>query len=299
MKLILKIFRITQDIIFEEFRNNSLYNFLRRLYFRHFIKYFRNRNVVITCTGKSDGGGAQIHANISVMILAEYYGFNFVYTPLETIEHCPFNMSNIEFVERWNSKYGFGEIFRNPYPNNKFIHFENLTLLMKFIKDKGSKDVLFVSIQHAHLFSELNLEMYKLIFQKYNLKKLYSFEKDFKNSKNFKIFSHLRRGDVKENDDRYTNFYNLKEIINYYLYIYKKTDPEVKIFTNDLELNIKENNFFIDNKSNVFELLDQLISADIFIMAKSSLSYLAALYNQNIVVYNSFWHGKLNSWSKY
>ncbi|MGA7414777.1 MAG: hypothetical protein WBW33_30185, partial [Bryobacteraceae bacterium] len=47
---------------------------------------------------------------------------------------------------------------------------------------------------------------------------------------------------------------------------------------------------------NVFECLESLISADIFVMAKSSFSYTAALLARGIVIYSPFWHAPLQQW---
>ena len=47
----------------------------------------------------------------------------------------------------------------------------------------------------------------------------------------------------------------------------------------------------------VFESLDALINAEIFVMAKSSFSYTAALLSRGIVIYNQFWHASLQRWT--
>ena len=39
-----------------------------------------------------------------------------------------------------------------------------------------------------------------------------------------------------------------------------------------------------------------MISADIFIMSKSSFSYVPAVFNNNKVIYTEMWHKKLDNW---
>ena len=46
----------------------------------------------------------------------------------------------------------------------------------------------------------------------------------------------------------------------------------------------------------IITTLEYLIKADILVMGKSSLSYVAGLYNQNLVLYNSFGHMSLGRW---
>jgi hypothetical protein len=53
---------------------------------------------------------------------------------------------------------------------------------------------------------------------------------------------------------------------------------------------------FLHLGGDVFQCLQQLIGADIFVMAKSSFSYTAALLSQGIVIYSPFWHAPLQRW---
>ena len=39
-----------------------------------------------------------------------------------------------------------------------------------------------------------------------------------------------------------------------------------------------------------------LVNANVLVLAKSSFSYLAGLYNQNIVYYIDFWHTPMPNW---
>ena len=45
------------------------------------------------------------------------------------------------------------------------------------------------------------------------------------------------------------------------------------------------------------EAFDRLVRADILVTAKSSFSYVAALLNPNIIVYESFWHKPMTHWN--
>jgi hypothetical protein len=46
----------------------------------------------------------------------------------------------------------------------------------------------------------------------------------------------------------------------------------------------------------IFQTFHRCVSADIFIMSKSSLSLVMGVYSRGIVVYQPFWHNPLPSW---
>ena len=130
----------------------------------------------------------------------------------------------------------------------------------------------------------------------------------------FTITIHIRRGDISinyggPNPDRPRYTYN-----KYYKDILKKALEELKNYSFHVVINIcsqsktsesfdefkelKTNNcsinIYLDTElENVFNLM---IHADIFIMAKSSFSFVPAIYNKRCIVYEPFWHKKLNHW---
>ena len=66
------------------------------------------RNCFITCSGKTDGAGAQIQAALSTMLLAKAMNMRYVHTPFRTmIAHRP-EERNDEFVKRWESFANLG-----------------------------------------------------------------------------------------------------------------------------------------------------------------------------------------------
>lgn len=50
--------------------------------------------------------------------------------------------------------------------------------------------------------------------------------------------------------------------------------------------------------TNIEETFHYLVTAKILVTAKSSLSYCAALLNDNLIYYLDFWHKPLNKWIK-
>lgn len=130
----------------------------------------------------------------------------------------------------------------------------------------------------------------------------------------FTITIHIRRGDVsirnggpRPDRNRYTynKYYKdilqkaLEELKNHSFHVVinicseSKTSESFDEFK-ELKSNDCSVNMYLDTElQNVFNLM---IHADIFIMAKSSFSFVPAIYNKRCIVYEPFWHKKLNHW---
>lgn len=115
----------------------------------------------------------------------------------------------------------------------------------------------------------------------------------------YDVAIHIRRGDVSLNNysDRYTKD-------EYYLKLIKYLRNKNKNLTFCVYSEGKPNDFKIYTENNVNLRLNydlqktfhEMVTAKILIMAKSSLSYSAAILNENTVYYTSFWHKKLDHW---
>jgi hypothetical protein len=46
----------------------------------------------------------------------------------------------------------------------------------------------------------------------------------------------------------------------------------------------------------IFDVLDHLIHADLLVTSKSTVSYLPAIINKGIIIYEHFWHAPLQHW---
>jgi|SRR5271165_6843516 len=63
------------------------------------------RPVALTCSGKTDGGGAQVHAVLSVLSFCKAFGYTYVHTPFHQMEHT----SGPSEVLEWERLFNFGE----------------------------------------------------------------------------------------------------------------------------------------------------------------------------------------------
>jgi len=117
------------------------------------------------------------------------------------------------------------------------------------------------------------------------------------------IAIHFRSGEIINMKDRYIHSSQYVHILNYL----KRQYPTHKIiiFTSTLpssehdDLAIFKDYEIYSNKPNILELWKIFILADIFVMARSSFSYVPAMlrYSHQKTYYADFWHPKRKSWN--
>jgi len=76
------------------------------------LPFLRPKDSFITCRDRDDGGGAQISARISTMILARLKGMTYAHTPVSDVAHRPEDVPEAEWAQAWEGFFnlGHGEI---------------------------------------------------------------------------------------------------------------------------------------------------------------------------------------------
>jgi len=257
------------------------------------------KNTYITCSGRNDGLGAQIHSILSVLLVAKQYNLTYVHTPFHSLDH-----------NRGKEKF-FEDIFNIGQNEINISELKSVNLTIIYIKHpyqiKNRENTLYIT-QSCHQYADKYPDQYLNVRDSFKNKFYNYFKNNYKNynkSKSFNIALHIRRGDVSKdkNEIRFTN--NL-----YYLYIIKNI---IKILdSKNIEINIhlysqgtecdfkefKDFNIVYHLDECLFTTFYNLIESDMLVMSKSSLSYSAALLNENIVMYQEFWHKPLATWNK-
>lgn len=113
---------------------------------------------------------------------------------------------------------------------------------------------------------------------------------------------HIRRGDILPGFCRgaerylYNKYYidliNLIKTMNNNCVI--NIYSEKKSYESFEDFKLLNCNLYLDTKIDI--VFSELINSDIFIMSRSSFSYVPAIYNKNILIYHPFWHGKFENW---
>ena len=264
----------------------------------------------VTCSGKTDGMGAQVLAIYSAMLYAKANKIKYCHTSLKSVEH---NENNIEHfsnvIETYFSLAQGEQRIENLLPTYTVICLNHFTwkgfyntLLYLFSK----KTIFIFQRAHFHTYGNRNANQYLLIKDKIRTDFFTQPKLKINTPKN-KLFIvvHIRRGDVSihKNKDRYTgnNIVEAKlkslilalDTLNIAYEICIVSQGDIADFGNLSKiatLNI--------NKS-VFDDFALMVQADILFTAKSALSYTAALLSNGIIIYEPFYHKNLKNWVVY
>lgn len=260
-------------------------------------KNYKNRDTAwITCTGKKDGIGAQVAANLSTIVFAESHFLKFVYTPFASVAHNP--TRNVEWEDKWDSFFNLQSLF--PLSCEiKPISERQLALpnLSRFLSEPGC----LYSVGHCHPFTDYYTSRYDRIMPA--LRNAYmSVPKenafgtfDLKNI----LAVHIRRGDVSktENSDRFEPISligrKIATILN------QHPNLKVHIFSEGEEASfVGLSQFDPVMHLNIcpFTTFHSMTCAGHLLTGKSSFSYVAGLYSQNVVYYTNCGLNPATSW---
>lgn len=244
----------------------------------------------------NDGMGAQYQRIIGIICIAKYYNFIYVHSPITKMEH----INDMTYINKIDDFFGINKNFKNvnyySYDNVLKIEKPSINELLSY--DKKNKNIL-IEIYIPYDICEKNIEIYDrgMIFLRQIIKNIIPLKKQ-------NIIIHIRRGDVdmNNNNERYIDIVEYNNIINIFKEKYKNYN--ILVFTqidenNKNEFDIYKNDKIVTIRANedILITFNNLIHADILVICKSSFSYLAGMYNPNIVYYYDFWHKPLKHWT--
>jgi hypothetical protein len=254
----------------------------------------------ISCSGKADGGGAQIHACLSVMLFARDFGMIYVHKSLSSIEHKPADLSDDAWRATWNNFFDSLPLCLSvedrmlPLPVNNQPASCTLSFGLKvLLAPRREQQAYFLA--HAHGYSDL----FPSRFNKLKISRPCETKVALSQ---IKIAVHLRRGDVAA-IGKYANRYTSSEsTIEFLRVICKKYNPgpvKITIFSQEVcdklaSIDFAECSF--DVTSSPTEALRSMIASDVLLMSKSSMSYVAAIFCKGDVYYQKFSHPPMKSW---
>ena len=220
-----------------------------------------------TITGKTDGFGAQYQSIMSGIAYCKFKNYNYIHTPFKKIS------------QSYNQEESLNKFIGIPIIDFK----DNINISEKFSK------TVHYSQNPSNYYTN---EVLKILRNYY-----YSTPKP--SIENIDIAIHIRRGDVdfKTHPRRYTSNIHYNKIIKYFNSKYPNYN--IVIFSEgSLEdfNKIKGKNISFRLNENIEKTFHSLVSSKIFVMAKSSFSYSAALLNTNDIYYINFWHKPLKHW---
>ena len=214
-----------------------------------------------------DGFGAQYHAIMSGIAYCKHEGLTYVHTPFQEIAH-----------------EGDTETL------NKFIGIPAGNAQKNMIIEPHS-EVVHWSERPSEYYTE---DVIKSLRDSY-----YRTDKPDITSPDIAI--HIRRGDVNNGDaKRFTSNDTYKKLIDTLQVRYP--DYSVTIYSEGKEADFSEiasDNMQFRLNENLTDTFHGLVTAKVLVTAKSSLSYTAAILNENTVYYQDFWHKPLDHWNRF
>lgn len=239
----------------------------------------------ITCAGKQDGGGAQIHAVMSALLFSRAAGIAYFHSPLGSVGHG----SHPEvFAAQWEAAFNLGR-GAPKVPGG-------VPLISRQEFNEGySGAPAIVAEQHFHDFGERNLGLYPALAAELR-PRLALPQRTFERPT---IAVHIRRGDVVRKPahaHRLTGNATVLASIRHVMSEHPR--HRVVVFSEGEPSDFGPLADFcaLELNSDVFATISAMIAADCLIMAKSSLSYVAGLLSRGTVYYEPFWHGPLPTW---
>jgi hypothetical protein len=257
--------------------------------------------VVLTCAGKRDGGGAQWHAVLSVLALARSFGLPFRFSPFLAIEHGP--SSDLSWLQAWDALLDLQAcgIASCGHDTPSLACSDPLTLLRG--RRRGALPVgALLQLEHAHAFTNLFpahlASLRPLLRQAYRPQHL---TPEAPLPLAHTLVVHVRRGDVQASGPHSHRFTSATAIaarcrqlqtrfpqLHHVLLLSASADPDL--------LKLGREGFLLDVEHDVFTHLHWMSQAAGLVMARSSLSYLSAMLNPNLVFYERFEHPPLSGW---
>ncbi len=243
-----------------------------------------SRETGLTCAGRTDGGGAQVLATMTVMAYCRNIGIKYYHTPVQTIEHATVATGPQEWESLFSLGTGESRACECGLP---------IVTLRKFLR----RPLLWrrpCVIQVKHFTGYMNTlpDPFSSIAEEIRSK----YRGAARNvAQNASVAVHIRRGDVSHsgNSGRYTSNEAVARTVACAMEhlrrhgrgldcaIYSQgQESDFRIFR-DLGCKLRLNEEPTDT-------IQSLISADVLIQAKSAFSYLAGLLNKGIVIFEPF-----------
>ncbi|NIJ42050.1 hypothetical protein FHS78_002341 [Parvibaculum indicum] len=260
----------------------------------------------ITCRGKDDGGGAQVHAVISALALAHATGLTYYHSPFTSIAHAEGDAA--DWTEKWESFFNLGHGEKRLRAEQEAECVPIKRLLKSPLLWRGHE--LIAEAEHFTGFTDADVEAIAAVLPDVRRKYALS-DKSALTLYNvpgtLTMNVHVRRGDVSADHPYHSNRFTGDDAI---LETIRSAREAAQAQGLAVSVNVWSQGdradflayeeagcrLFLD--TDIFETVHNLAQSDILLMAKSSLSFVAALLNDGICLYEDFWHPPLPHWIK-
>jgi hypothetical protein len=249
----------------------------------------------ITCGGRTDGLGMQALARMSGMNFAKAFGATYVDTPFRRMGHAPGEMA--DWLKSWEDLFNFGAgEERINSGNYKVINYPEYLANENILEEN-----VVLRFQQCYWLNRRYPDTFNAVASSFRDKIGLSPYRDANDE--IAVAVHIRRGDVsaKKNASRFTpNSKILKSIAcleqisrnlnrKFVFSVYSQGNPSD--FAEFAEIGCQ---LHID--SDAIWTMRKLVEADMLIMSKSSFSFVAAVINRGVKVYEHSFNPPLSDW---
>jgi hypothetical protein len=263
-------------------------------------RWLRGDSCHITCPGNEDGLGAQLQARLSGMLFAECQGLTYVHSPFTTLHNTP--ADEPDWPARCERFFGIGvgelavsDVARNRGEPRRVNNPTQIRMI----------DGSFWSVPNCHAYADLYPHQYLRLTERFAAR-YHAAPKDGCTAHHtpgiVNIAVHLRRGQdlahklhlMSRGDDTATLLQTITDTL-------RQTDTRsvIRVFSQGTEDDFPElHRFGVEFHLNeeLLSTFHSLVLSDVLVMAKSCLSYSAALLSKGIKIYGPTGHRPLPGW---
>lgn len=265
------------------------------------IPFLRPKDAYITCRDRDDGGGAQISARISAMILARLKDLTYAHSPVSDVAHAPLGTDDSAWSAAWESFFnlGHGEIPAAELESRGFP-LRPVKKPHRFLPRSRSLHV----VAHCHKVTDHHPEAWAgiapLLRERYFLSPkpdLPGYDDD-----RVQVAVHLRRGDVGSSgrfSERFTEDAAVLERLRKVLALIGPEGARVRLFSQGAPesfVAFTDLGATLHLDDDVFETFHHFVRSDVLFLAKSTFSYLGGVIGGKTCIYEPFWHPRLPGW---
>lgn len=254
----------------------------------------------ITCAGKKDGAGAQALAIMSTLAYARSSGLSYVHTPFAAIAHN--DHDDPQWVQKWERFFSLGDgeptdqSGLSPLPIKRVDE----------ISTDAQADCLYV-VKQVLSYTDANPETFHAI--RPLLRERYRGVEDGAQATDddadvVRVAAHIRRGDVSDegkNAFRFTGNERVGAVLDNVVAAINALGKRafITIYSEGDEADfadITQPGMQFELGGDVFVTYDQLVRADVLLMAKSAFSYTAALLGGGACLYEPYARAPMPDW---
>jgi hypothetical protein len=247
---------------------------------------------------RGDGAGAQVQAKMSALCLAKAYGLTYVHEPFRRIEHTEGHPD--EWAASWERMFNLG------YGEASAV---SCSLPRVGIEDfmanrRWWSSPCLLSAPNFTAFTDREPDAYLNIAKQLRAKYALSAAARPR-SRALEVCVHLRRGDVSANDPetagRLTRSDAMANSIAQVRTVLKALGAmiRVRVFSQGSEQDFtvfRDLGCDLCLDLSALETFRELVAADVLIMSKSSFSYVAAILNDGVQIYDRYARSPMSHW---